>query len=237
MGKNNKPHHKKKDRKHKRERSKKEHYLRKNKEEEQKKSKETEETRYILDESSHNKLIKVLRDLLHYNQETLQAVPQVFEMLDKDQEVEITDIEDGVLRESLEKIFLILEKQIVKLEDSDGRFSYSKCGKKSLKEQILIFFEKAKSAPNLDHFSDLLKVRLDSEMKLVEKPKEKAITVSKKDEQTIRAEIGKFEEEFRPKSLMQIHQEKVKNNKGGIGKAMFGNKPLSKRFDQGKFLS
>lgn len=237
MGKNNKPHHKKKDRKHKRERSKKEHYLRKSKEDEQKKNKETEETRYTLDESTHNKLIKVLRDLLQYNAETVQAVPQVFELLDNDQEVEITDIEDGMLRESLEKIFLILDKQIVKVEDSDGRFSYSKVGKKSLKEQILSFFQKAKSAPSVDHVAQLMKGRLDSEMKVNEKPKEKEIAVSAKEEKRIRQEIGKHEQEFRPKSLMQMHQEKVKSNKGGIAKALFSSKALNKRFDQGKFLS
>lgn len=237
MGKNNKPHHKKKDRKHKRERSKKEHYLRKDKEEAQKKHKETEETRYTLDESSHNKLLKVLRDLLQYNAETIEAVPQVFELLDNDQEVEITDIEDGVLREALEKIFLILEKQIVKVEDSDGRFSFSKVGKKSLKEQILGFFQRAKSAPSVDHVAELMKGRLDSEMVVKERAKEKEIKVSEKDEKRIREEIGRYEQEFRPKSLMQMHQEKVKSNKGGVAKALYGNKPLNKRFDQGKFLS
>lgn len=42
------------------------------------------------------------------------------------------DIEDGVMREKLERIFEILDGQIQKTEKSDGGFVYVKYGNKNL---------------------------------------------------------------------------------------------------------
>jgi hypothetical protein len=186
MGKHNKQHHHKKDRKHKRERSKKEHLLRKEKEKKVEKVKNFEENRYCFDDTSLKKLVKILRDLLSYSSEALEAVVQVFQMLDEDQELEITDIQDGTLREALEKLFQIFQNQIETKEDSDGRVSYSKSGRKSLKDQILNFIEKAKSAPNIDHLSELFSP-LQNELKITEKMKKNLeITVSREKEKESR---------------------------------------------------
>lgn len=240
MGKPNRPHHHKKDRKHKRERSKKEHYLRKEKEEKTNKIKHIEETRYDFDEASLKKLLKVLRDLIAYSNEAAQAVVQVFQMLDEDQELEITDIEDGKLREALEKIFGLFNKQVEEKEDNDGRVAYFKSGKKSLKEQISAFFDKAKSAPNVDHIAELFTGTVEKDLNIVErKKKNKEIGVSQNEELRIRGEIEKYNLEKRPMTLMEMHQSKNSGKKSGssISAEVFGNKSLNKRFSGGKFLN
>jgi hypothetical protein len=235
--KKNKQHHKRKDRKHKKERSKKEHYLRKDREQDEQERKETEENRYRLTDKELQKLIKILRELFSYKNETQEAVLEVFELLDSNQELDITDIEDGQIRESLERIFMILEKQISKTEDNDGRFQFSKSGNRSLKEQIENYIAKAKSAPNLDHISDLLSSKLEKEM-TVREITAKNIHVSDLDDKRIRTEIMEYEEQHRTKSLMEMHLEKRKDKKniGNAGKYLFGEKTLQKRFGQGKFL-
>ena len=234
----NKKHHKRKDRKHKEERSKKEHYLRKEKDSKQLKAKEDEESRYILDDLQYNKLIKILRDLINYKSEAYEEIPEVFGILDSNNEVDITDLEDGVIRESLEKIFLILSKQIIKTEDNDGRYLYSKSGNKSLKVQIENFFLKAKNPLNVDHVSDLLSSKLENEVFSMKEPKN-INEIDKNREATIRKEIYEHDQAKRQKSLMEIHLEKNPNmkNSGGLEKYIYGHKSLQKRFSPGKFLN
>lgn len=236
--KNNKSHHKRKDRKHKRERSIKEHKLRKAKELTEAEKQAIEESRYSIDTLQYNKLMKIFRDLLAYNSATSEEIPEVFALLDSSQEVDITDIEDGLVRESLEKIFKILSKQIQMTEDRDGRNVYSRIGARSLKEQILGYFQKARSAPVVDHISDLFggKLKKDIEVKSVVKPQ---IFVQNSDEVKIRDEIQQYDQEFRPKSLMEMHLEGKNNVKdtGRTDKYLYGQKTLQKRFGSGKFIN
>ena len=164
--KGNKQHHKRKDRKHKRERSTKEHLLRKSKELTEQELINQESIRYTLTEKELQKLMKTLRDLFSYSSEAQDAILEVFNLLDSGQELDITDIEDGTIRESLEKLFMILQKQISPIEDKDGRIQYSKSGNKSLKEQLQNYISKAKSAPNIDHISSLLTNKLETELKI-----------------------------------------------------------------------
>ncbi|OMJ73671.1 hypothetical protein SteCoe_27577 [Stentor coeruleus] len=243
MGKNSdkdkKMHHKKKDRKHKRERSKKEHLLRKSREQEQEKSLQEEQSKYIIDDSSYRKLIKILRDLLSYNPETEEAILEVFSLLDSSQELEITDIEDGFIRESLEKIFTIFTKQLNITEDNDGRYVYTKNSGKSLKEQISSYVQKAKTAPNVDHVSELLTGCLEKDMEIKVKPQAKPLpTVTAAQDKTIRQEISAHDSEFRQKTLMEIHMEKHKSHlkNQDYSKYIYTGKTLDKRFGQGKFF-
>lgn len=236
MGKDNKreknrKHHHRKDRKGKEERSKKEHYLRKDKDKKAEKDKKIEIERYFIDPGQHQKLLKILRDLIAYNQDTRQEIPEVFLMLDSGNEIDITDIEDGAVREALEKIFSIFSKQIEKGEDFDGRDVYSRSGNKSLKEQIENYFEKAKSAPNADHISELLSPSMQKEMDL---PGPQVIT-QPLNEAKIREEIHKLDQANRPKSLMEMHLEKNKPTSGAPEKYIYGHKALQKRFAPGKF--
>lgn len=132
----NKKHRHKREVKEKKKRSKEEHLKRKNKDQEKKKADEFEATRYDLDDFAYKKLQKILENLIKHNEETKEAVPHLFNMLDKGNEVDLTNIEDGFVRENLEKIMDIFDKQIQKTEDNDGRFVYVKSGKQSLETQI-----------------------------------------------------------------------------------------------------
>jgi hypothetical protein len=235
--KTNKKHHCTKDRKHKKERSKKEHLKRKEKEKKIQEDQEEEQNRYVFDSHSHKKLIKILRDLINYNPETVEAVCEVFNMLDSPLEVDITDIEDGVIRESLEKIIEIFSKQVEKTEDADGRFVYNKVGKKNLKDQIQAFFSKAKSTEIADNISDISVPKLPSELYITQDTNNKDMP-DKTTENAIRNLSAEYEKEFRPKSLMEMHLEKNKNlkSKAGPEQYIYGRKSLQKRFAQGKYL-
>ena len=214
--------------------------MRKEKEEKTNKIKHVEETRYDFDEASLKKLLKVLRDLTAYSAEAAQAVVHVFQMLDEDQELEITDIEDGKLREALEKIFSLFSKQIEEKEDNDGRVAYYRAGKRSLKEQISGLFDKAKSAPNVDHIAELFTGTVEKDLNIVERKKvNKEIGVARNEEQRIRDEIEKYNCELRPKSLLEMHQSKFTDKKSAssISAEVFGGKSLNKRFAGGKFLN
>ena len=234
----NKKHHHRKDRKGKEERSKKEHYLRKDKESKKQKILDFEATRYTIDAGQCHKLLKILRDLSEYNPDTRTEIPEAFNMLDSGNEIDITDIEDGFIRESLEKIFTIFCKQIEKSEDSEGRFVYSKSGNHNLKEQIENYFEKSKSAPNADHVSELLNPRLGAEFGASPKPIKKETPIHIVDDTEIRRTIQKHDEETRSKSLMEMHLEKNKpaHATGAPEKYIFGHKSMSKRFAPGKFI-
>ena len=233
--KSNRKHHHRKDRKGKEERSKKEHFSRKEKDAAKQKLKEEEENRYTFDGLEHNKLVKILKQLIEYNKDVVEPISEVFDLLDSNNELDITDIEDGKIRESLEKIFLIFFKQIEKTEDHDGRFVYFKIGKKSLKEQILQYFKKAKSADNADHISDSLTNKLEQEF-FIEKPKTKDKPLNLPNSLEIRKEIEAYNSETRPKSLMEMHLEKKNFSKNSAEKYIYGQKSLKKRFGEGKFI-
>lgn len=144
MGKthNNKKHNRKKDKIGKRKRSKEEHFKRKLKTKAKKQLVDYENTRYDFDSFSQKKVKEILSSLESYSTETKEAVTYVFHMLDTNYEVNLTDVENGFVRESLQKIFSLFSKQLEKTEDRDGQVVYIKSGKKSLDDQIRSFYSK-----------------------------------------------------------------------------------------------
>jgi len=217
----NKKHRKKKDRKGKRERSIEEHMKRKQKKLEKKKKEEYEETRYSFDPHSLDKLFRTIKEMLEYSTETHEALPQVFSMLDSGYEVDLTDIQDGFVREKLEKVLDVFSKQVDKQENEEGHYVYTKAGNKNLENQITEFL--AKSGNKREEWMQGMSCFLEG--KLTQQPKQ-----------------SEEPEEVQPraKSLMELHLEKKPPKKRGNQKPetyMYGHKTLQKRFKQGKMFN
>ena len=137
-----------KERRAHRERSKEEHLLRKQQKREKVERKEFEAKRYNLDTFLQQKLFKILRELCETTMTGRGDIVEIFQLLDQAYEIDIVDIEDGVMRERLERIFEILDGQIQKQEKNDGGFVYVKYGNKPLEPQLLKFLEKSKQVLN-----------------------------------------------------------------------------------------
>ncbi|CAG9329215.1 unnamed protein product [Blepharisma stoltei] len=232
----NKQHRKSKEKKEKKKRSKEEHFKRKHKEEEKKKAEKFEAERYDLDDFAYKKLLKNISELLTYSQETKEAIPQLFSMLDSGHEVDLTDIEDGFVREHLEKIMEIFEKQVTKTEDEDGRFVYVRSGKKSLENQIKLYIENSSSDSKREQWMTSMSSSLETAYNLPV-PKAKKPEPEENQEE-IRSFMHKYDHENRPKSLMELHQEKHGiSQDSNTDQYLYGHKTLDKRFGKGKFYT
>mmetsp|Transcript_1164 Transcript_1164/g.2807 ORF Transcript_1164/g.2807 Transcript_1164/m.2807 type:complete len:244 (+) Transcript_1164:14-745(+) len=230
----NRKHTVKRDRKGKRERSKEEHL--------KKKLREQKKMPPVIDSLAMNKLLAIVKDLIKHNEEVKTELPGVAEMLDKGNDVDVTDIEDVFVREKLERLLELFEGYVERVEAEDGSFSFRKSSEESLKDQVVQLIMRASETAKRPEWMNSMADSLEREIGPAPPqhddnsygPTLGSASPVQDPQVDMEEYMEAYNREHRPKSLMEIHMEKKKAS-GQPKAVLYGHKNLNKRFAEGKF--